>query len=378
MGFAPFLKVDVKQIPGKFCKWLMKSFDPYAVCFRLADGQKFPVTAFNVHATLGVPLGGTEITEITKSSMDDEYDEVHAGWQKEWKLQKNAPELTRMPEFIRSQKDEGESFKRNFIIYLVNCFFSEAKNRYYSKPILKYLKDVSQIPSLDWCQFVVDKLITSVRHYKESTATIGKGNDDFYAPSFILTVPLDKLDGEDILVSDASVIVEKEEHYEDLVLDQPKSITKEDRSMSSYSRGLRLSQPNSQSLVPQNTSVPDPTTATVNKDDGIEDDDDGEPCAQRKETSCKEGNEPASKKGEVRKQTGKQRAKNATVKQPGQQQQKLSSNAQHREGQTAREKGKLEKVGPLDAMKKRQPQNLHLAYCSPYVIRLTKLDSELS
>ncbi|KAJ8430762.1 hypothetical protein Cgig2_009067 [Carnegiea gigantea] len=94
IGFASFLKVDVKQIPGKFSKWLVESFDLYAVCFRLPDGQKFPITAFDVHATLGVPLGGTEIIKITKSSVDEEYDEVHVAWVKEWKLQKNAPELT--------------------------------------------------------------------------------------------------------------------------------------------------------------------------------------------------------------------------------------------------------------------------------------------
>jgi len=83
--------------------------------------------------------------------MDDKYDEVHATWLKEWKLQKNAPELTRMLKFILAEKDEGESFKRNFTTYSVNCFFNGPKNRYYSKSILKYLKDVSQITSLDRC-----------------------------------------------------------------------------------------------------------------------------------------------------------------------------------------------------------------------------------
>jgi len=53
MGFASFLKVDVKQIPGKFSKWLVESFDPYAMCFRLLEGHKFLVTAFDMHATLG-------------------------------------------------------------------------------------------------------------------------------------------------------------------------------------------------------------------------------------------------------------------------------------------------------------------------------------
>ncbi|KAJ8445639.1 hypothetical protein Cgig2_018580 [Carnegiea gigantea] len=199
MGFASFLKVDVKRIPGKFSKWLMEGFDPYDVCFRLPDGQQFLIIAFNEHATLDIPFEGNE---------NHRNDQVFDG-------RRNAPELTRMPEFILAQKDGGESSKRNFIIYLVNCFFSGPKNCYRSKSILKYLKD--------------------------------KANNDLYAPSFSPTVPLDKPDGEveipiNKLVFDSSIIVEKEEHREDVVLDQPKSITKKDHSMPSYSLGLGLSQ----------------------------------------------------------------------------------------------------------------------------------------
>ncbi|KAJ8426826.1 LOW QUALITY PROTEIN: hypothetical protein Cgig2_022607 [Carnegiea gigantea] len=170
IGFAPFLKVDVQQILGKFSKWLL---DLYAICFRLPDGQRFPVTAFDVHATLGVPLGDQKSSKSRSLQSTMSMTRVHFG-----------------------PKDGGESFKRNFIIYLVNCFFSKPKNCYSSKSISKYLKDVSQITSLDWCQFVVDKLITSIRHYKESTAAKGKVNNNLYAPSFSPTVPLDKLDGE--------------------------------------------------------------------------------------------------------------------------------------------------------------------------------------
>ncbi|KAJ8422276.1 LOW QUALITY PROTEIN: hypothetical protein Cgig2_009278 [Carnegiea gigantea] len=59
---------------------LGKSFDPYTVCFRLLDEQKFRVTAFDVYVTLDVPFKGREIIEFNKSSMDEEYDEVHAAW----------------------------------------------------------------------------------------------------------------------------------------------------------------------------------------------------------------------------------------------------------------------------------------------------------
>ncbi|KAJ8420955.1 hypothetical protein Cgig2_025809 [Carnegiea gigantea] len=229
-----------------------------------------------------------------------------------------------MSKFILAEKDKGESFKRNFIVHLVNCFFSGPKNRYCSKSILKYVKDVSQIASLDWYQFIVNELITSVRHYKESTASKGKANNDLYAPSFSPTLPFDKPDGEaeilgDTLVSDARIIIEKKEHREDVVLDQPKSITKKDASILSYSLGLELSQPDNQNPVPQTTSVPNPSTIGVDEDDGIEDDEDGAPfrfplrntsqvnhehsIKKPAEKKPKEDDEFSSKKGEVRKQS---------------------------------------------------------------------------
>ncbi|KAJ8423463.1 hypothetical protein Cgig2_010795 [Carnegiea gigantea] len=48
------LMVDLKQIPGKFSKWLVESFDPYIVNFRLPKGQntmvmKATVELHNAH-----------------------------------------------------------------------------------------------------------------------------------------------------------------------------------------------------------------------------------------------------------------------------------------------------------------------------------------
>ena len=38
IGFASFLRVDLKLTPGKFSKGLIESFDPYVVYFRLLNG----------------------------------------------------------------------------------------------------------------------------------------------------------------------------------------------------------------------------------------------------------------------------------------------------------------------------------------------------
>jgi len=70
-----------------------------------------------------------------------------------------------------------------------------------------------------------------------------KANNDNGAPSSSPTLPLHRLDSEakiprTTLVANASVIVEKEDHHEDVLLDQPYNIMKKDDSIPSYSLGL--------------------------------------------------------------------------------------------------------------------------------------------
>ncbi|KAJ8426827.1 LOW QUALITY PROTEIN: hypothetical protein Cgig2_022608 [Carnegiea gigantea] len=173
-----------------------------------------------------------------------------------------------------------------------------------------------------------------------------------------------------------------------MVLDQAKSVTKKDHSMLSYSLGLGL---NSQSPVPHNTSVPDPSTAMINEDDGIEDDDDSTPfripLRSTSQVNCelnvkkpsdkkpKEGDKPASKKGEQ--QTTSSKVPHNAKELAGQRKQTLSLEAERKQPH-AEKTNSIRGSRPLDALKKRQPENLPLAYCSSYVIRLTKLDSKFS
>ncbi|KAJ8425103.1 LOW QUALITY PROTEIN: hypothetical protein Cgig2_032216 [Carnegiea gigantea] len=370
-------KVDLKQIPGKFSKWLVESFNPYSTSFVLSDGQRFTVTAFDVYMTLGVLIGGREIIEITKSSMDKEYDEVHAVWVKEWKIKHNAPELTHMPEFILAKKDGSESFKRNFIIYLVNGFFSGPKNHYCSKVILKYIKDDLNIDAM---KEVVRDLQSAHVEFRKLQPKHNTNNDNV-APSLSLTLPLHKLDSEaqiprTTLVADASVIVEKEDHHEDV----PNNIVKKDDSIPLYSLGLGLSQPNIQSLT---TSVPNPNTVGE-KNNGNEDDDDNAPLRfplrntsqvnrelnikKSTEYKSKVGDKPSSKKGEQA--TDSSKPKSTKEMFPKKDDEKLVGSARTPE--------RLEEVSLSDTLRKQQPKNIPLAYCSPYVIRLTKLDNELS
>ncbi|KAJ8433018.1 hypothetical protein Cgig2_015445 [Carnegiea gigantea] len=129
---------------------------------------------------------------------------------------------------------------------------------------------------------------------------------------------------------------------------------KKDDNMPSYNLGLGLSQLDSQSPVPYTTSVPDPSTAGVNEYDGLK----MTTTVNRElsikkpaEKNPKESDEPSSKKGK--------KNESATTYD----EQEASHSMQP----------KLTKV----VVPKKHDEK-RLAYYTLYVIRLTKLNSELS
>ncbi|KAJ8427649.1 hypothetical protein Cgig2_010662 [Carnegiea gigantea] len=209
-----------------------------------------------------------------------------------------------------------------------------SKNQYCGKSVLKYVKDVNWIASLAYCQFALSKLISSVRHYKESKATKGTfivliwSSQSFNRSSnqtrmmvvfpFSLTLALREPDSEAQIsaatsVADASVNVKKEEQRENVLMNQAKKEMKKDDCITSFSLGLELSQSDSQSPVPQTTFVPDPKIAGE-KHDGNEDDDDVAPLLfllrntsqanrdlsfkKSTENKSKAGDKPSFKKGD--------------------------------------------------------------------------------
>jgi len=107
-------------------------------------------------------------------------------------MDERTPEMTPISSFILDRIVGVKIIKKNFIIYLVNYFFSGLKNHYYNRSFLTNMKDVNQISSLNWRQFIIDKLLKGVKHCKENT--IAKGAS-FYGPLFFLMVssPLESI-----------------------------------------------------------------------------------------------------------------------------------------------------------------------------------------
>ncbi|KAJ8435148.1 hypothetical protein Cgig2_018976 [Carnegiea gigantea] len=59
MGFAEFIELQVTELLGVLCKWLLHDFDPYLVTMYIAPKKKIEITPMNVHLILALSLAAT-------------------------------------------------------------------------------------------------------------------------------------------------------------------------------------------------------------------------------------------------------------------------------------------------------------------------------
>ena len=77
MGFGGFLHLQVTELPGDFCKWLVNKFDPYSVTLYISPDKRIEITPMDVHLTLALPIGGKKVEDFyEKKPKDAKYNEV--------------------------------------------------------------------------------------------------------------------------------------------------------------------------------------------------------------------------------------------------------------------------------------------------------------
>ncbi|KAJ8428128.1 LOW QUALITY PROTEIN: hypothetical protein Cgig2_011492 [Carnegiea gigantea] len=84
MGFRGFLHLQVTELPGDLCKWLVDIFDPYSVTLYISPEKRIGITPMDVYLTLTLPIGGRKVEEFYgKKPKDAKYNEVLDAWRKD-------------------------------------------------------------------------------------------------------------------------------------------------------------------------------------------------------------------------------------------------------------------------------------------------------
>ncbi|KAH9603319.1 hypothetical protein KSS87_021789 [Heliosperma pusillum] len=162
MGFEGLLHLQTDTVPGNLAYWLVSTFDPYKGC--LLDGN-LPILEEDIHACMGIPMGPLIVDE---APIGDKYPQF-LSLLEDFKSQYEG-DLIDVKVILRklsTQIDGGDSFKRNFIVYIFSSFLGGVKGNKASLRILKSLSDTSLISEYNWCNFIKKKLAEQVLSWQK-------------------------------------------------------------------------------------------------------------------------------------------------------------------------------------------------------------------
>nr|GMC99883.1 uncharacterized protein LOC109191529 [Ipomoea batatas] len=71
MGMGKLLDLNITNLPHTLGLWLVQNFDPRSCTLQLQNGQSVHITATDVAATLGLPMGHIEITRRTARAVPE-------------------------------------------------------------------------------------------------------------------------------------------------------------------------------------------------------------------------------------------------------------------------------------------------------------------
>ncbi|KAK9755426.1 hypothetical protein RND81_01G024000 [Saponaria officinalis] len=172
IGFKSLLSIQADKVPGQLAYWLVSTFDPFACT--LMDG-KLEIDEVDIHNATGIPMGTVTVNEASMKDTSDHFVGIRDRWLSQFDPDKPKLLKSELLAKLVSQRDGGDDFKRNFVVYMVSTFLKGIKSANVSNRILNCLEDISRISSMNWFQFTLDNLCHSVVEWKSKPSSMFSG-----------------------------------------------------------------------------------------------------------------------------------------------------------------------------------------------------------
>ena len=163
LGFAFLLTLRVDKVPSRLAKWLVQNFDTCRRALKLTSNEELRISEEDVYLTMGFPRGSKPIQEAKKSDKG-EYTRVLGEWKAQWAGA--LPKTHQVLSHMKNQRQGGDMFKRNFIVYLVTTLVKGQQTWKVNHLVLKSLVDLKEVKDLNWCEFTIDSLISCTDKWK--------------------------------------------------------------------------------------------------------------------------------------------------------------------------------------------------------------------
>ncbi|XP_019158593.1 PREDICTED: uncharacterized protein LOC109155364 [Ipomoea nil] len=155
IGFGHLLHLGFRETPQRLGHWLVTNFNPCDLSLTVQGDRKIRIGREDVAACLGLPMGGVAITVRGKHEVGPML--------REWRSILGSPEgnitPTEVCDALLADKAGGAWFKRHFSVIVATTLIESNQNGYANQQILHMLDDVMQIENLDWCGYLLQRLV---------------------------------------------------------------------------------------------------------------------------------------------------------------------------------------------------------------------------
>ncbi|RAL38218.1 hypothetical protein DM860_017423 [Cuscuta australis] len=168
IGFGSVLRLDIWELPSRLGLWVLSNYDARSSCLKLQDSTKMHITAKDVNTVLGWPMGGERVQNNKGKSLLNE-----------WRLKFDTTGIKITPNDVVEKMLEctegGEWFVRHFVTLIVSVLVDSTSHGYVNALVMDNLRDFGRVPRLDWCQFVLDKLIENKLKWEKKKKKLFSG-----------------------------------------------------------------------------------------------------------------------------------------------------------------------------------------------------------
>ncbi|KAH9621042.1 hypothetical protein KSS87_009621 [Heliosperma pusillum] len=162
MGFGFLLLLQIKKVPGSLAYWLVSNYDPIKGC--LLDG-KLPILEEDIYLSLGLPMGQNVVIEASNGDKCPVYLSVLEKFKSQFG--NDSIDVKDILAKLPTQKEGGDDFKRNFIIYIFSALLGGVVGNQASLKLLKSLANTDSISDFNWCNFIKRKLADQVQSWQK-------------------------------------------------------------------------------------------------------------------------------------------------------------------------------------------------------------------
>ncbi|KAK9723965.1 hypothetical protein RND81_05G037600 [Saponaria officinalis] len=173
IGFGGLLELKVTYIPKGIMKLILSAFNYNSNMFD-ARKMEFLVTKDDVHDIFLLPRVGDPVELAQMGNTNDVTDnKLKNEWRRKFGLQNNSdPIMVKLVhEKLMKCNEAGEEFKRMFVMYSMSIFLAPTSNRTLDLKLVKAVQNVTRIRNFDWCSYVFNELVNSIRLCKQGGKT---------------------------------------------------------------------------------------------------------------------------------------------------------------------------------------------------------------